>query len=92
MTPISHTNQIEDRFDGPVEEAAESQREGEAGIVPAGLDAVDGLTGHSQPIRQIGLRPVSLRTQHLEAVLHAYRGRAIAMAMKWKSGSLAQAW
>jgi len=61
---------LEDGFDRRAEDLSHSKGERQARIVSAGLDRVHGLTRHLQPLRQIRLRPVVLRAQHLEPVLH----------------------
>ena len=61
---------VEDLFDGQVEQASDLEGEGQAGIVLAGLDGVDRLTGDPELSRQPRLGPVALGTQDLQPVLH----------------------
>ena len=41
---------FEDRLDGSCEQAGDAKCEGEAGVVPAGLEGVDGLAGNVEPV------------------------------------------
>ncbi len=61
---------VEDLLDQAVEEVRDLERERKARVVLAGLERVDGLTGDAEPIREVRLRPVALRAQDPERVLH----------------------
>lgn len=60
----------EDRLDGLAEYLRDSKRQFKAGIVFAGFDGIDRLARDLEPLRQVGLRPIPFRAQHLEPVLH----------------------
>jgi hypothetical protein len=47
----------EDRLDGDGEEAGDAEGEGQRGVVLAGFDRVDGLTGDFEAFREILLGP-----------------------------------
>lgn len=47
---------LEDGFDRLLEQASQSERNRQAGVVPAGLQRVDGLTRH---IQSVGKGPLS---------------------------------
>src|SRR4051794_23458790 len=61
---------IENLFNAHSEEPGGPEGEWQAGIELARLDGVDGLPGHIERVRQLGLRPIALGAQHLESVLH----------------------
>src|SRR5690349_2665504 len=61
---------VEDLLDGEAENAGDGEGQREAGIVPSGLDGVDGLPGDLAPVGQIGLAPPACGAQFAEPVLH----------------------
>ena len=62
---------VEYPFDRHLEQASQAERQGQRRVVLAGLDRVDRLARHVEPLRQLGLAPVALCAQNLEAVVHS---------------------
>ena len=62
---------IENLLDRKVEKAGDAEGERQRGIVLAGLDRVDCLARDVEPDGQLGLAPIPLGAQNLEAVVHA---------------------
>jgi hypothetical protein len=60
----------EDGFDGGFEETGEFEGQGEAGIVLAGLNGVDGLAGDLEAFGEVGLGPVAFGAEDAESVVH----------------------
>lgn len=63
----------EDRLDAQLEESRDGEGEWKGGVVSSGLDCVDGLSGHFEFLRKIGLAPGPLGSQDTQLVLHAAR-------------------
>ena len=63
----------EDRLDAQLEESRDGEGEWKGGVVSSGLDCVDGLSGHFEFLRKVGLAPGSLGSQDAQLVLHAVR-------------------
>src|SRR6185436_4649848 len=63
---------VEDRLDRLPEDARDAEGQRQRRIVAAVLDGVDRLPRDAQPLRQLLLRPVALRAQDAQAVLHRY--------------------
>ena len=63
---------LEDLLDPAAEEAGDPEGQGQAGVVAAGLDRVDGLPRDPQPLGEVALRPAALGPQGLEARLQRY--------------------
>lgn len=49
----------EQRLDRLAEYVGDLESEGQARVIAAGLDRIDGLAGHVQPVGQVGLAPPS---------------------------------
>ena len=60
----------EDGLDRLFENAGDLEGQRQGGVVAAGLQRIDGLARHAQPLGQFGLTPVALGAQHLETVVH----------------------
>src|SRR5579863_10000460 len=56
------------------------ERQGQTRIELPRLDRIDRLPRHLQPQRQISLRPVPLRAQNLQPVLHRYLSLSTSLA------------
>lgn len=61
---------LENGFDGLFEYAREGEGEGQARVVAARFDGVDGLARDVKAHGQIGLRPIALGSQDSKAILH----------------------
>src|SRR5215472_15245799 len=71
----------EDSFDGHAEHFCDFECQRQARSVLAVFHRVRRLPRHSQTLRELGLGPVVLRTQHAQAVLHRYLQAATADAI-----------
>ena len=60
----------ENLLDRQVEQLGDAEGERQRGIVFAGLDRVDALARHFEPLGQVLLAPVALGAEHAEAVFH----------------------
>ncbi len=72
-SPSSVLAVIENLLDRKFEKPGDAEDQRERGIMLAGLDRVDRLTRHVEPQGQVGLAPVALGPQDLEAVFHVTR-------------------
>ncbi len=70
---------IENHFNRLPEQPPDRKRQGQAGVVFAGLDRVDRLSGNAKPLRQIALGPTPLSPEYPQAVGHRYFRRTQTM-------------
>ena len=70
---------MKDFFDSPSKEFRDCKSEWKARVIAAGLNCVHSLARHSKPLRKLSLRPVELRPQDAEPILHRYRSAKIAV-------------
>ncbi len=61
---------LEDRFDGLIEELRDAKGERQAGIVFASFDGVHGLARNCEPVGQFRLGPFTLGAENAKPVLH----------------------
>ena len=69
----------EDCLDGGFKETRQFKGQRKTGVEFARLDGVDRLARNLQPLRQIGLRSLPLRTQYSQPVLHLYLASSTGM-------------
>src|SRR5688572_13759885 len=81
ILPMGYSIRAENRFDRLLEQPGDREGQRETGVILPGLDGVDGLPGHLEPLRQIGLRPGPLGPQHPETIGHRYFRRTISWPM-----------
>lgn len=60
----------EDVVDAIIEDARQSERNGQTRVVAARLDRVDRLATDTDQICEVCLAPLALGTQHAEAIVH----------------------
>jgi hypothetical protein len=67
---LSRGWRLEDRLDRQAEHFGDAEGKGEGRIIFAGLDGIDALARHAEPLGQVGLAPLAGCAQRLEAILH----------------------